>query len=195
MHVLSFDISTTTIGIAVLYMDDGYNISLVHQEYFKPAKEGTIFERLDSVKKYIKHLINIFKPDDIAIEDLILFMKGKSTAQTITSLAIINRTIGLTCYEVLGKNPHLLSVMKIRHKLKFDKKLPQKEDMPEVVAKHLNIDFPYYKKINKKTKKEQIMTEGYDVADAIAVGLAYLKILSSGPNKKSPKPRKGSKSS
>ena len=172
-RILSIDASTTTIGIGVL---DHYRTKtkLVHHEYFKPPKKGSIFERLSAVKDYMKKLHLKWKPDVVCIEDIILFMAGGSGAKTIIPLAIVNRTIGLTWYELMGKEPELLSVMKIRHALKFGKELPPKDQIPEVVAKRLGIDFPYYMKANRKTKKEEIMVESYDVADAIAVGLAHI---------------------
>jgi hypothetical protein len=58
--------------------------------------------------------------------------------------------------------------MTIRHGLKINKLLPKKEEIPELVAKHLGITFPY--QLNKKGK---IKIENYDMADGIAVALYY----------------------
>ena len=174
-RVLSIDASTTTIGIGVLdYCPEDKKVRLVHQEYFKPSKKGSIFERLAGVKEYMQGLYVQWQPDIVCIEDIVQFMGGGSTAKTIIPLAVFNRTVGLTWYELMGREPELLSVMKIRHAIKYGKKLPPKEDIPELVAKRLGINFPYYTKINRRSKKEEVRVESYDVADAIAVGLAYI---------------------
>ena len=133
---------------------------------------------LHNVREMVIEKYNKFMPDVVAIEDIIKYMPKKSSAQTTILLGIVNRTVGLAIYEMTNKPPELLNVMTIRHKLKFDKKLPPKEEMPDVVAKHLNVDFPYYTKTTKKGKTT-ILPHTYDVADAIAVGLAYIKIESS----------------
>jgi hypothetical protein len=62
--------------------------------------------------------------------------------------------------------------MSIRHGLKLDGNLPKKEDMPELVAKHLGITFPY--EVNKKGR---IKVENYDMADGVAVALYYAFLL------------------
>jgi Holliday junction resolvasome RuvABC endonuclease subunit len=169
-RVLGFDASTTTIGVAVLDEIDGY-VTLVHLEHFKPPKKGDIFQRLSKVREFVAQTLKLFQPTDVALEDIILFMKGHSTAKTTSSLAVLNRTVGLTVYNEFGKSPELLNVMKIRHTLKIGKKLPPKEDIPELVAQTLGIKFPYL--MNKVGK---IAVENYDRADAIAVALAFIKL-------------------
>lgn len=131
-----------------------------------------MIETLFHVKNYIAQLINTHNPDHIALEEFIPFMKGKSTAATTISLGILNRTVGVAIFEVTGKLPELLHVMQIRHLLK-KKVLPKKEDIPELVADHLGIPFPYYCKPSKKGPVQ--LKENGDVADAIAVALASVK--------------------
>lgn len=171
MKILSLDASSTAIGIALL--ESGKTPKLLHLSYYKPPKKGNIFERLLQTKRFIFEMLEKLQPDQVAIEDIILFMgkKGKSTAKTITTLAIFNRTVGLAILEKTGKSPDLLNVMSIRHKIKLDKKLPAKEDIPELVAKILSIPFPYV-----YDKKGKMKKENNDMADAAAVGLAWLKI-------------------
>ena len=59
--------------------------------------------------------------------------------------------------------------MSIRHKIKKDKKIPKKEEVPERVAQILGIDFPY-----KLNKLKNIAKENEDMADAIAVALCHI---------------------
>lgn len=170
-RILGLDASTTTIGLCVIDFD-GYGKTLVHHEYFKPPKKGDIFERLATVRDFIFERLDEYKPDHVCLEDIILFMKGHSTAKTINSLAVLNRTVGLAVFNHSGRAPTLLNVMKIRHALKLDKKLPTKEEIPDLVAFHLNLgEFPW-----RLNKKEKVMEENYDMADAMAVALTFIKI-------------------
>jgi hypothetical protein len=171
-RVLGIDVSSTTIGYCVLEIDDNNNIKYVSSNYLKPVKTGSIIERIVDTRNKIQDIINKVKPDYIGIEDIIQFMQGKSTAKTIIMLTTFNRMIGLCAHDYLNKVPELFSVMSIRHGLKFDKIFPKKEDMPELVAKHLGITFPY--ELNKKGK---IKVESYDKADGVAVALYYAFIL------------------
>lgn len=193
MRVLSLDASTTTIGLAVFDYTKFSDVKMVHHEYYKPPKEGDIFERLAQVRDFIYARLDSYKPDHVALEDIILFMKGHSTAATVSALAVLNRTVGLAIYNQSGKSPELLNVMKIRHALKTDSQLPPKETIPDLVALHLKITFPWVLKEKGRGKKKEMkpIEENYDMADAMAVGLAYIKIkdVESQP-KKAPKKKK-----
>jgi Holliday junction resolvasome RuvABC endonuclease subunit len=172
--VLGFDASSTTIGYCVLSLDETTNdISFVKAGYIKPLKKGTIIERIVDTRNKVQKVIVDSQPDHIAIEEIIQFMKGKSTAKTIIMLTTFNRMICLTAYDYLGNSPVLYSVMTIRHGLKFGKDFPKKEEMPAPVAQHLGITFPY-----EYNKKGNIKVESYDKADGIAVALYHARVLS-----------------
>lgn len=174
--VLGFDVSSSTIGFGVIDYDGYGQYKLIDSGYFKPNKKVSLFKSLELVKADVYNLIKKHNPDDIAIEDVVQFMAKKSTARTIITLAVYNRTVGLTCYEIHGKEPSLWSVMAIRHKLKLNKQFPPKEDMPNIIEKHLNITFPWITKIVKKKGKapeKKICVESYDVADGICVALYH----------------------
>ena len=174
-QVLGFDISSSAIGWAVLSID-GYKISYHDSGYIKPTKKGLLLEILDKTQVQIENLFTKYQPDYIGIEEIIKYMPDTSTATTIIKLATFNRMIGLSAYQYLvSKNqpaPQMCNVLAIRHALKFTSDLPAKSDMPELVAKHLNISFPYeYKKTGTPREENQ------DRADSIAVALYYAKIL------------------
>ena len=181
---MGLDASTATIGVSLLKVNDEL-VELVHYEYFKPSKDGEIFEKLAEVYNFIQNKIKELKPDEIVLEDIILFMAGKSTAKTICGLAIINRTVGLAIYNLTGKPPILLNVLKIRHTIKLDKKFPSKEEIPALIAIRLGIEFPWIYKTNKKTGVVKILTENFDIADSISA--AYAHILLSKPKEVKPK--------
>lgn len=187
--ILGWDVSSTTIGYCFLLWNDETNeIKFESCNYLKPIKKGDIFERLDNTRKKVKAITENFKPDYIGVENIIEFMKGASGAKTIIMLALFNRTIGLVAYDYLGKSPELFNVMQIRHGLKFGTELPKKEEMPELVAKHLGITFPYVYKKNKK-----IADESGDMADGVAVALYYAHVLSGKIVLKDKKPKKKKK--
>lgn len=184
--VLGFDVSSTTIGWCALSIDVNNKISIVKYDYIKPLKKGTIIERIVDTRNKIKKIIDMIKPDHIGIEDIIQFMQGKSTAKTIITLTTFNRMICLLAFDYLGTSPELFSVMTIRHGLKINNIFPKKEEMPDLVAKHLGITFPY--QLNKKGK---IKVENFDMADGIAVALYYSLKLS---GQLKPKVKKSKKS-
>jgi Holliday junction resolvasome RuvABC endonuclease subunit len=168
MRVLGIDCSSTTIGWCLLTIDENNNISLSKSGYLKPLKKGSIIDRIVDTRNKIKKLIDELCPDEIGIEEIIQFMQGKSTAKTIITLTTFNRMVCLLSYDFLNKSPSLFSVMAIRHGLKLDNKFPKKEDMPELVAQHLGITFPY-----EMGKKGKIKVENYDKADGMAVALYF----------------------
>ena len=183
--VLGFDISSTCIGYCLLEFDDSNNqIKYVEMKNHKPSKKGNILDRLSSTQKVIHQIIKTYNPDFISIEDIVQHMQNKSSAKTIITLAVFNRMIGLLAYEHLGHAPELFNVLSIRHGLKTDKELPKKEDMPELVAKHLGITFPYvYKKSGARAPESE------DMADGVAVALYYAFVLTGRIKTKAKKPK------
>jgi len=187
MRIAGFDVSSSTIGWCILDIDGYGNITPIKISHYKPPKDGNIFERLIETKKVISSIIKEYNPDEIAIEEIIQYMGGGSTAKTIIMLTSFNRMVGLAAYEYLNKAPSMYSVMTIRHGLKTSKKLPQKEDMPKLVAKHLKFKFPYIYETKKRSKKKSIAVESYDMSDGMAVGLYHAFLLTGKLKKKASK--------
>jgi Holliday junction resolvasome RuvABC endonuclease subunit len=184
--ILSFDVSSTTIGWAVLLADEVLQtITYVNCGYIKPIKTGHIIERLADTRNIIQQLIKNHQPDCIAIEQIIQYMPGKSSAASIIMLAVFNRMIGLSSFDYLGKPPEMCNVMSIRHALKLNGILPSKQDMPQLIEQHLNIKFPYEYKRNGK-----IADSSYDKCDAVSVGLYQAMILTGKIVRKIKKPKK-----
>ena len=177
--VLGFDISTTTTGYCALKINEDNTISYIKSGYLKPIKDDNVIIMLADTRDKIKQIIEDIDPDYIGIEKLIEFMKGKSSAKTIIALTSINRMVSLLAFDHLSFPPELFNVLSIRHGLKLSKILPAKEEIPELVAKHLSMEFPY-----EYTPKKKIKVENYDVADSIAVALYYCFILTGKIKKK-----------
>jgi len=191
IRVLGLDCSTKTTAYCLLGIDDGYNITMLALDHYKPTHEGDLLDRLAKTRDDMQAIIRDLNPTHIAIEDIIAYMPGKSSAASIIALAQINRCIGLVARDYLGASPKLLNVMTIRHALKLDKELPPKEKMPQLIEHHLGIDFPFlWKKVKKgkgKKPKPAIKEESYDRGDAAAVALYYAFELTNKLPKKSKK--------
>jgi Holliday junction resolvasome RuvABC endonuclease subunit len=166
-RVLGFDVSSSCIGYCVLDIDENDEIHYISMNYLQPSKKGSIMERIVDTRDKLNKIITSIQPDYIGVEDLIKFMP-KSTATTVVVLTTFNRMICLLAHDYMLKHPELFNVMSIRHALKLDKKLPAKEDMPELVAHHLKIKFPY-----QYDKKNKIKAVNMDMADGVAVALYY----------------------
>jgi Holliday junction resolvasome RuvABC endonuclease subunit len=174
-RILGLDVSSTTIGIALLLWNDITNtVKLDTLTYLKPIKTGTLLERLYSTRNRMGEILNQLKPDQIAIEDILFYVPGKSSANTITVLASFNRMIGVLAIDYLQKTPYLYSVGDIRRGIKPPhlEKL-DKQEVPDVVANYLNIKFPW--RYNKRTQKP--LEENLDMADGLAVALYHTFII------------------
>lgn len=177
MRILGLDISTSTIGISVIDFDKNGEAKLVYIDYYKPIK-GTIEDKnkdflftLSEAKKTILTIIEKYKPDHIAIEDFIRFLKGGSGAATIISLCSINRAICLGIYENYPETPlHICNVISIRTRIKKDllrTALPSKDEIPEILEKMLKITIP--SPIKRTRKGDKVMIEREDMGDSCAV--------------------------
>lgn len=175
---MGIDISTSTIGWSILDCDLIGKPQLIQSNFYKPLKKGNLFEKLDQTRKNIKAIVEKYQPDYIAIEDLIKFMKGRSSATTIINLSVFNRMIGLLAYDFLGRPPELCNVMSVRHAIRRvlgNKKIPAKEELPMYISDILEIEYPWV-----YDKKGKIKIESYDVSDAICVAYYCFLMLESG---------------
>lgn len=169
--ILGLDCSSSTIGWGFTKMVDN-NPTLLSYGYIKPLdnKYAEII-RLDDVYKRISELCIKLKPTFVAIEDIFLFMKGHSSAKTITVLTAFNRISSLAAYHN-SENIFYYSVHDIRKiigKHYNIKEKISKEDIPDIIISYL--DNRFNKIINKNGK---IKKEVFDESDGIAVSLAAL---------------------
>jgi Holliday junction resolvasome RuvABC endonuclease subunit len=170
-RVIGFDVSSTTLAWATVDYDIG-SITLFDCGYIKPIKTGTIIERLADTRNKVEAVIEQYQPDEIAIEDIVQFMPKQSSAITVITLAVFNRMVGLCSYDYLGNPPDMLNVMTIKHCIRKQaglKKIPAKEDIPELLKKVAGLITPQV--IGKKGK---VKDETFDMSDAIAVAYSYI---------------------
>lgn len=168
--ILGLDISTKTIGIGILSVNN-QKITVEKVSYYSHNKKDNQLQKLIKAKSFILNLLEQFNPTTVVIEDIVLFMKNKSQAKTIVPLAVMNRTIALTVLEKTFKEPIFLNVLSIRHSIKdqITKELPAKEQVPERLEQILNIKFPFI-----YDKKGKVKEETFDSADGLAVATSYI---------------------
>lgn len=164
---MGLDASTSTIGLAVLKIEDGKK-ELLHLDHWKPPTEGLIFARLATTREWLEEELKKWKPDQVVIEDILLG-HIKTNIKTLMSLAVFNRGVGMIVYDTLGQEPIYLAPITVRSRLQIGPERPKKEEMPGIVSQHLNISFPFV--YNKKGKE---IKENYDRADALACALAQI---------------------
>lgn len=96
MNDLGLDISTTTVGIAILGRDG----TLRHLGHVSP-KGDTIFEKADCVRHHFEELALDLKIHRIFVEqNMMNFAAGKTSAQTMFSLAKFNGIISYVSRQV-----------------------------------------------------------------------------------------------
>jgi|GEM_PF-3450296 len=165
--ILGLDVSSSTIGYGLIEISDN-NIVLLKSGVVKPHQDDNMIRSLAKTRDYISALFETCEPNVIVIEDIIKFMKGQSSANTIIKLTSFNRMICLLANDYLNEPPKLLSVLTIRHAIKLDKSIPKKEEVPLILQNHLN-----YKTTINVNKKGNLRPEYFDEADGIACALAY----------------------
>jgi len=172
MRYLSFDVSSTTIGWSYITTNNN-KIEKIDGSYFKPPKGMQI-----SKLKRLRHKFCIFdgyKPDMIAIEEYPMFMSNhKSTARTISTLAIYTRIVALFLHEQFDIEPIFYPVVTIRsvlRKLSGSNDKISKENVPSVIESIVGKHIPEWKFQYETNKKGKVKTEMFDVADAVAVGM------------------------
>ncbi len=167
---LSLDISSTTIGWALLGNSDD-QITIIEHGHLKPPKsELSLANRALRSQVLIKNLIRKYDPDKIAIEDYVTkFSKGKSTAKTIVVLSVFNEAMTMACIEEKKVDPDRLAVISIRSLLSksFDQKISSKEECFDFIKQIASFSV-------KQNKKQSIKKETFDEADAVAVGIASI---------------------
>lgn len=166
---MGWDISSTTIGLCLIEVEDG-KFKLKEYEFYKPNKKVDLFESLKQTRDFAIGKVKEWKPDVVVIEEIAEHITGSgSTSKTIVKLATYNRTVGLAVYEALQKTPVMFNVNTARSLLRPEgyKGRLIKEDVPKVAAAIMKCDFPW-----KYKKNGKIADESYDMADAMAVALA-----------------------
>lgn len=167
--ILGLDCSSRVIGWGLI---DPVGYRLLAHGHFKPLdSKHSLLERLNDVYDSITNLCDWLRPKTVVIEDIVLFMKGRSSARTITTLAVFNRTAALAAFRRVG-DVQFRTVGSIRKQIRKLARLdstPDKEDMPDLVRDHLDHKF-----IDVPKRGGGRGAPTFDEADGIAVAWARL---------------------
>jgi hypothetical protein len=177
--VLGIDISTSITGFAVAA--DG---QLLHYSSIDLRKYKGPFDKANALKEYIEDLFENYQLDQehsigwgssdhpithIYIEQpLHMFMKGKSSAKTLSTLMTFNGIVSWLIYELFEIEPQYIAATSARKQCGI--KVKRGEKAKEVVLKHL-LEHEKAFKI-EYTKFGNPKPESYDRADAIVVARA-----------------------
>ena len=99
MIILGFDPGLATLGYGVIYKDEKHKPQMVDYGIISTAKEDNLAERLIKLEKGIEQVIEKFKPDEIAVEEL-FFAKNVKTG---IAVAHARGVVLLTCIKECGK--------------------------------------------------------------------------------------------
>jgi hypothetical protein len=184
--VLGIDISTSITGFAVVA--DG---QLLHYSCIDLRKHKGIFKKATVLKEYIEDLFENYQLDQentggwgssefpiehIYIEQpLHMFMRGKSSAKTLSALMTFNGVVSWLVYELFEIEPQYIAATSARKHCSI--KVKRGEKAKQVVLKHL-LDNEKAFKI-EYTKYGNPKPESYDMADAIVVARAGDKLENS----------------
>lgn len=170
--VLGLDCSSSTVGWGLVGIKDNKPILLSYGQ-IKPLKsDHDILTRLKDVFDRIIELCEIVKPTEAAIEEFLMFMKARSSATTIVTLASFNRVICIAAL-VSGVGVTLYPVQTIRKLVRIGikrKEIIKKEEMPDLIREHLSSDFEFI--LNRNGVRSE---ETEDQSDGIAV--AWARVL------------------
>ena len=177
--ILGLDISTSCTGWSVLSSVG----TLVDIGYIGLAKDETLYQKAETVRKELSILAKKYKISRIYIEqNLQAFRSGFSSAKTIDKLARFNGIISYISHNTFGVDPKFLNVNKARRSLgikiirKKDGGQPTKEQVLKWVRQDVSGEsFEWPKKVLKSGPRkgvEILMVECYDMADAYVIAKA-----------------------
>jgi hypothetical protein len=177
--VLGIDISTSITGFAVV--GDG---QLLHYSSIDMKKYKGAFAKADAIKEYIEDFFENYQLDQesttgwgsskypikhIYIEQpLHMFMKGKSSAKTLSTLMTFNGIVSWLVYELFEIVPEYISASSARKKAGIT--VRRGEKAKKIVLEHLLANEPAFK--IEYTKHGNPKAESYDRADAIVIAKA-----------------------
>jgi hypothetical protein len=173
--ILGLDISTSITGATVLSMDD----KILYCEAWKlnsqsKKKDMDIFAKADKVKSYLLELKSKFKIEEIYIESPLWISRGKSTAQTILTLARFNGIVSWIVWEVFGLTPHFITAIQARNAVGLKtREKSVRANIKEHVLKFILDKEPSF--TYDKTKFGNPAPGTYDRADSLVVAKAGLK--------------------
>lgn len=208
-HLLSLDVSTSTIGIA-LFEIETRKLKLLHHvsPKVKPkpdSKTEELFKKVEIFEREFLTLFSKFNITKVVIEEPLL---QSNNVYTIATLLRFNGMVSKSVYDTIGVVPDFISsydarkyafpeLMAVRRFKKNGTQLTEKE-----IAKNTPVLFGAYDfDVDKKSvifekvcdlepqivwlydKHNKLKKENYDMSDAYTCGLAYFNLGFKPPEK------------
>jgi hypothetical protein len=176
--ILGLDISTSITGFAVVGEGE-----LLHYSSIDLRKHKGMFEKAEAVKEYLEDFFENYQLDQeyggwgtshypiehIYIEQsLHMFMGGKSSAKTLSTLTRFNGIVSWLVYELFEIEPKFIGSTSARKHAGI--KVPRGQKAKQVVLNHLLENEPAFS--IEYTKYGNPKPESYDRADAIVIAKA-----------------------
>lgn len=169
--ILGLDISTSITGYAVLNLD-GSIVELGDWDMRNKNHFSDLFCKAQFIKDKLKEID--YPIDHIFIEPALnMFMMGKSSSHTISTLIKFNGIISWMCFEEFGIKPEFIPAISARKKCGITIKRGQKAK--EIVMKFLLDKEPGF--VVEWTKHGNPKPQYYDRADALVMAKAGLTCL------------------
>ena len=179
--ILGIDISTSITGFAVVAEDE-----IVFYDSVDLRKYKNLFEKAERIKEAIFKIFDNYQFDredhwmevdqdrenkinHIYIEQsLHMFMGGKSSAKTLSTLTRFNGIVSWLIYELFEIKPEFISASSARKRAGI--KVPRGQKAKQVVLQHLLETEPAF--TIEYTRHGNPKPESYDRADAIIIAMA-----------------------
>ncbi len=177
--ILGIDISTSITGFAIVAEGE-----IVFYDSVDLRKYKNLFEKAERIKEALFSLMDNYQYDredhwleveaehpisHIYIEQsLHMFMGGKSSAKTLSTLTRFNGIVSWLVYEMFDMEPKFIGATSARKQAGI--KVPRGQKAKQVVLQYLLDNEPAFK--IEYTKHGNPKPESYDRADAIVIAKA-----------------------
>jgi len=177
--ILGIDISTSITGFAIIAEGQ-----IVYYDSIDLRKHKNVFDKTIAIKEKLLDLFEMYQcqnddsyrlgESDFPIEhiyieqSLHMFMGGKSSAKTLSTLTRFNGIVSWLVYELFEIRPEFIGASSARKLAGI--KVPRGQKAKQVVLQHLLDTEPAFK--IEYTRNGNPKPESYDRADAIIVALA-----------------------
>ncbi len=177
--VLGIDISTSITGFAIVAEGELVNYDSIDLRRYK-----NIFDKTIAIKEKLLDLYEMYQcnNDDMPTwggsnypiehiyieQSLHMFMGGKSSAKTLSTLTRFNGIVSWLAFELFEIRPEFIGASSARKQAGI--KVPRGQKAKQVVLQHLLDNEPAFK--IEYTKHGNPKPESYDRADAIIVAKA-----------------------
>jgi hypothetical protein len=169
--ILGLDISTSITGFTILN-SDGAIIEIGHWSLKNKNDFPDLFSKALYIKNKLKELD--YPIDHVFIEPALnMFMMGRSSSHTISTLTKFNGIVSWMCYEEFGVKPEYIPAISARKKCGITVKRGQKAK--EVVIAFLLDNEPLFRV--EYTKSGNPKPYCYDEADSLIIAKAGIECL------------------